>query len=90
MTVVGAELTAYGVIQSRGQSLEQVMKSMPATAKGTKIDHRLIGFDVHYQSKIWRVISAHQNRGQAFPWLTLRRGLIEAVAKSWEVAEVYN
>ena len=57
--------------------------------KSKQVKHRLIGRDVVFRGRVWRVVSANTGgNAQGSPWLTLRRGLgIEALAKSYELQE---
>ena len=53
--------------------------------------HPLLGMDVWYKGKLWRVVAAHYTAQRVCPWLTLKRGQgIEALAKSYEVVQVFN
>lgn len=56
----------------------------------TKVEHVLVGSNVYYQSHIWRVTAAHQDNPETSPWLVLRRGLLEATAKPYEVVTAFD
>ena len=56
----------------------------------TRVDHILVGSNVFYQSRVWKVTAAYQENPETSPWLTLRRGLLEATAKPHEVVTAFD
>ena len=61
-----------------------------APHKGKSITHSLIGMEVWYHGAVWRVTGAYHSPVSRYPWLCLRRGLAEALAKPYEVLQAYN
>lgn len=59
-------------------------------SSGMKVDHTLVGRDVHFKGSVWKVVSAHKRTKTDTAWLTLRRGLAEAVAKAAELEIAFN
>lgn len=57
---------------------------------GSEVDHALVGRDVRYQDRIWKVVAAYQRSSSAKPWLTLKRGMFEATAKPKEIGLVFD
>ena len=58
--------------------------------KAEPFDHSLIGYNVLYLGKVWKVCSAHRASPSVEPWLTLRRGNAEVAAKPHEVEPVFD
>ena len=70
---------------------DQMAKREATSKKRHSTDHTLIGYDVWFRGRVWRVVSAHGGDNHGSPWLTLKRGLgIEALAKTYEVQEALN
>ncbi len=64
---------------------------MKKSKRRRRTEHALIGRDVWYHGRVWRVVSAHAGSNQGSPWLTLRRGFgMEVLAKTHEVEEAFN
>jgi hypothetical protein len=58
--------------------------------KAEALSHSLIGLNVLYLGKVWRVCCAHRASRDVEPWLTLRRGLTEVAAKPSEVESAFD
>lgn len=72
-----------GSVKIRTNSKKRSIKSL---------DHRLLGREVMYRGRFWRVVSAHQGgTSQGSPWLLIKRfPNISILVKRSEIKEVFN
>ena len=75
-----------------GDPMSTQTETRGAMRKASKTrNHAWVGRDVLFRGRVWRVVKGEApRRAHGSPWLTLRRGDVEAIAKPYELEVTAN
>lgn len=66
------------------------MRKTKFLVPGEEVDHALVGRNVKYRDRVWKVAGAQRRANSKKPWLILRDGFDEASAKPRDIVLVFD
>lgn len=66
------------------------MRKSKFSVPGREVEHALVGKDVRYRNRVWKVIAAQVRVDNTKPWLILKDGFSETSAKPNDIELVFD